>query len=127
MRHNFLRGQVSVETLTAALLMLVFFAAVLFYTNQLNDSTDIFSEAYHDRATCIRLAFVLSEAYSAGPGAHADYYLDSDANIFGTNRLVGVNGNYCPLLANISQDFLGLSKGNISIDTNKSGFVVVSS
>jgi len=109
-------GQVSVETLVAVFVVLIFFVVVLVQASLINSSGEIVESSFSEKNSCLKLSHLISQVYTEGKGSHATFYLDYDARIFGSERIVKVNEQFCYFIA-ITGD-ANLVVGDVEIDNN---------
>ena len=109
-------GQVSVETLVAVFVVLIFFAIVLMQASLINSSAQFAENTFSQKNSCLKLSHLISQVYTEGKGSHATYYLDYDANVFATKRIVKINEQICYFIARTNDT--NLTAGEIGIDNN---------
>ena len=107
------RGQVSVETLVAFIVVLIFFVIVLTQNSIIQQSGEIFSETYLNKGVCLGVAYALSETYASGTGTIMQFELERDVTINGSLRMVLIGQEQCQILARVNN--ATLTKGTIEI------------
>lgn len=121
MNHDFsFRGQVSIETVFAVAIVLIFLLVVLIQNFTVSNSIGLVNSIYPKKGECLRLAFAISEVYFEGSGTQLTMNLENTTNIISSEKSVKIGENYCSFLAR-AQD-KNLSIGSVRIE-NISGMI----
>jgi hypothetical protein len=110
------KAQVSVETLIAVFVVLIFFATVLVQTSLIGASETVAEKTFSEKNSCLKLSHLISQTYTEGKGAHSEIYLDHPAQIFADEKIVKVGENFCYFIARTENK--NLDEGIIQLDNN---------
>jgi hypothetical protein len=109
LKKFFFRGQVSAEALVAILFVLILLGIVIGNNYSMSSYSSGIAESFSDKLDCLRLGLVISEVFANGSGSKTVLELSHDASVFGSQKLVRVNEEFCFFLAPVSD--YSLSKG----------------
>ncbi len=121
----FSKGQVSVETLLAIVIVFVFLMIVFLQNYSISGANDTISSTYIKKGECLRLAFAISKAYTEGDGTSINYNLSENAQIIPLEKSVKIGEDYCRFLA-ISNPY-SLSPSTLTITNNNGIIEIISS
>jgi len=109
-------GQVSVETLIAVFIVLIFFAVILVQTSIIGSAEIVAKETFSEKNNCLKLSNLISQTYTEGRGTHSEIYLDYNARVYSKEKMIKVNETYCYFIARTID--ANLLVGNIILDNN---------
>jgi hypothetical protein len=121
---TFTKGQVSVETLLAIIIVFVFLMVVFLQNYTVSYANETLSSTYIKKGECLKLAFVISKAYTEGDGTSINYTLSESADVIPSEKSVKIGQDFCRYLA-ISNQY-SLSPSVLTITNNK-GVISISS
>ena len=110
------KAQISVETLLAIFVVLIFFVVVMVQASLINSSSETAENTFSEKNSCLKFSQLISQVYAEGKGSHAIFYLDYNTTVFASQRIVKVNEQICYFIA-LSED-RNLLPGKIEIDNN---------
>jgi len=109
-------GQVSVETLVAVFIVLIFFGIVLVQASIFGSSEVLAKETFEEQNSCLKFSHLISQVYTEGKGSHAEIYLDHNAQVYSNGSVVRVGDHFCYFIAKTID--ANLVSGNIILDNN---------
>ena len=104
-----IKGQVTIEVLSAVVILLLLFVAILFFALQKNSETDFIKKDYENQIVCQKISGLISYIYSNSKSTQITFALEKDANVFPTNVTIG---NYYCFFSGRAQP-VNLVKGNV--------------
>lgn len=125
--NSAVKGQVSLETILGFSIILLFFAAVLFFSYTRNELSKGLKESVSAETECNRIALRLSQVYSGGSGSKWTGKLDANV-FFGTNFLDinhAFGKSFCLHYADLNNPGVVFFDGNIVSFWNSKGKIVV--
>jgi len=121
----FSKGQVSVETLLAIIMVFVLLIVVFLQNYTVSYSNETLMDIYTKKGECLRFAFAISKAYIEGAGTSISYDLKENTEILKQEKFVKIGEDYCRFLAIPSQSY-SLSPSTYII-RNNNGLIEISS
>ncbi len=106
-----MKGQVSMEIIIGAVVLLLSFAVIAAYSFEKNNEIEIMADYLESKAECRKISDIISSVYASGKKTTVEFYAEKDFNV--GEGWIDVEGISCSYYG-IAQEIF-ITKGNVRI------------